>query len=182
MSKTDAMIAVMRKTMRIMSLTLATPCAIALVAWVFLITAYILGRALFNVPWLFVEEFTEFWLIVIGYFAIAYALMWGRHVAVDFVTTWLPDRVRRGLRVATSLLALPIVMYLIWRAIEWFIKGYQRGIVTSSRLQIPFWPFYLVVVIGLSALFLGLLFETCLSVIGMAQGRDILFEEAEEYF
>ena len=170
MSKTDAMIAVMRKTMRIMSLTLATPCAIALVAWVFLITAYILGRALFNVPWLFVEEFTEFWLIVIGYFAIAYALMWGRHVAVDFVTTWLPDRVRRGLRVATSLLALPIVMYLIWRAIEWFIKGY------------PFWPFYLVVVIGLSALFLGLLFETCLSVIGMAQGRDILFEEAEEYF
>ena len=39
MSKTDAMIAIMRKTMRIVSLILATPCAIALVAWIFLITA-----------------------------------------------------------------------------------------------------------------------------------------------
>ena len=182
MSKIDAMIAIIRKAMRIISLTLATPCAIALVAWVFLITSYILGRALFNVPWLFVEEFTEFWLVVIGYFAIAYALMWGRHVVVDFVTSWLPARVRRGLRVFTSLLALPIAMYLVWRSIEWFIKGYERGIVTSSQLQIPFWPFYLVVVIGLSALSLGLFFEICLSVIGLVQGRDILFEQAEEYF
>jgi TRAP-type C4-dicarboxylate transport system permease small subunit len=182
MSKTDAMIAIIRKTMRIVSLTLATPCAIALVAWVFLITAYILGRAIFNVPWLFVEEFTEFWLVVIGYFAITYALVWGRHVVVDFVTSWLPRKARRGLRVATSLLALPIVVYLVWRSIEWFIKGYQRGIVTSSRLQIPFWPFYLVVVIGLSALSLGLFFEIFLSVIGLVQGRDILFEEVEEYF
>ena len=182
MSKTDAMITIIKKSMRIMSLALAVPCAIALVAWVFLITAYILGRLLFDVPWLFVEEFTEFWLIVIGYFAIAYALMWGRHVAVDFVTSWLPEKARRGLRVATSFLALPIVIYLAWRATEWLIKGYERGIVTSSQLQIPFWPFYLVVVIGLSVFALGLLLELCLSIIGLVQGRNILFEEAEEYF
>lgn len=167
--------------MRIVSLATAAPCAVALVAWVFLITSYVVGRALFNVPWLFVEEVTEFWLVVIGYFSITYALMWGRHVAVDFVTSWLPSGIRRGLRVFTGFLALPIVGYMTWRAVEWFVKGYEREIVTASRLQIPFWPFYLVVVIGLAIFFLGLMLELCFSVIALVQRRDVVFEKAGEY-
>ena len=181
MSKTDAMITIIKKSMRVISLAPAIPCAVALVAWVFLITAYVLQRAFFT-PWIFVEEYTEFWLVVISYFSLAYALMWGRHVAVDFITTWLPARAKRGLRVFTTFLALPIAAYLLWRAIEWFVKGYQREIVTASRLQIRFWPFYLVVVIGLATLNLGLILELCLNVIGLVQGREIVFEEREEYY
>ena len=181
MSKGDGMVSIIKKTIRIISLATVAPCAVALVAWVFLITAYVLGRALFNVPWLFVEEFTEFWLVVISYFSFTYALWGGRHVIVDFVTTSLPTRVRRVLRVFTSFLAVPIAIYLTWRAVEWFVKGFERQIVTASRLQIPFWPFYLTVVIGLAVFSLGLTLELFLSVIGLVQGRDIAFEKAKGF-
>lgn len=181
MSKADSVISIIKKTVRIISLALAAPCAIALVAWVILITAYVLGRAIFNVPWLFVEEVTEFWLVVIGYFSFTYALSTGRHVIVDFVTTSLPARIRRGLRVFTSFLAVPIAIYLTCRAIEWFVKGVERQIVTASSMQTPFWPFYLTVVIGLAVFSLALTLELCLSVIGLAQDRDIAFEKVEGF-
>ena len=175
--KMDDIIGIMKKVVHIIAVALAAPCAFFLVVWVLLITSYVVGRAFFGTAWLFVEEVTGFWLVATSYLCIAYALWHGQHIRIDFVTDLLPIRVRRGLKVVSGSLAVPITSYMTWRAVEWFVKGFERKMVTASIVPILYWPFYLIIVIGLAAFSFSLTLELCLSVIGLVQGRDIGFEK-----
>ena len=162
----------LKRAYGIIALIPAVPCAISLVGWVILITIYVIGSSFFNRQWLFVEEITEFWLVAIGYLSFSYALLKGRHVITDFIVIRLPPTARRILKILTSLLSVLAVSYMTWRAIEWFEKGWERKTVTSSLLQTPFWPFYLIVVIGLFTFLLGLSLELPLDIVNLIKHKD----------
>jgi len=177
MSEENKTFNTLKRAYGIIALIPVVPCAISLVGLVILITIYVIGSSFLNLQWLFVEEITEFWLVAIGYLSLSYALLKGRHVITDFMVIRLPVVARQILKIFTSLLSMLAVSYLTWRAIEWFVKGWERHIVTSSQLQTPFWPFYLIVVIGLFTFLLGLALELPIEVINLVKHKDYTLKE-----
>lgn len=153
------------------------PCVVALVAWVFVFVAYITGRAFFNTSWMFVEESTELWLVLLGTFSLAYALRSGRHIQIDFVTGLLPKRVRSILAVITGLMAVVFVAYLVYKGTVWFWNGFESGEFSSGPLRTRLWPFYLLIPLGFGFLGLELLRELYQSVMRLMWGEEANFHK-----
>ena len=155
------------------------PCAVALVVWVFVFVIYVIGRHFFDMVWLFVEEYTGYWVVFLGYFGLAYALKTGVHIKSDIVTRRLPRKVRNVLELITGFLALPLVGYLVWRSIGWFAYGFEKEARAVSILHTLLWPAYLFVPIGLSLFALMLLLKLVRNVIALARGEEIELQVIE---
>ena len=149
------------------------PCAVALAVWVFVFVGYIIGRQFFGMVWIFVEEYTGYWVVFLGYFGLAYALKTGVHIRSDIVTSRLPKRVRNILSIVTGLLAIPLVGYLTWRSIGWLIYGIEHNASAITSLHTPLWPAYSFIPIGLSLFTLMLLLKLVRNVIALTRGEDI---------
>jgi len=127
----------------------ALVCAVISIAWVFVFAAYIASR-LFNLGWLFVEEFTGYWLVLLAYIPLAYALMTDTHIKIELVTSRLPEKARGILQACTDVIALVFASYLLGRSIEWLIHGIEYGTRASTASNILVWPIYLLIPIGLT--------------------------------
>ena len=152
------------KLMYIVSTVTVAPCVIILIIWVFLITAYVVGRKFFNFQWIFVEEFTGYMMVFVAYFSQAYVLRIGGHIKVNFVFKGLTNKIQSILELSTSFLAFTLICYLTWRSIHWFSYGFEHKL-CSSTLHIVLWPSYLTVTIGLSLFAFELALNLCLKVI-----------------
>ena len=162
---------ILDKVADITSRVLLVPCVVLLVAWVFLIGAYVIGRY-FGLVWQFVEEFTEYWLIMLAFFCLAYTLRTGGHITIDVVTRFLSKRVRSILAVITGLLALGIACYLVQAGADWFWMAWETGKRSEYPTRMPVWPYYLFVPVGLAVLCLALLHELYRSAIRLVRGEN----------
>jgi len=149
------------------------PCVVALVVWVFVFVVYVVGRQFFGMVWLFVEEYTGYWVVFLAYFSLAYALKSGAHIKSDLVTRRLPRRVSSVLEIVTDSLAVPLVGYLTWRSIGWLAYGVERGARAVSSLHTLMWPVYLLVTIGLALFTLIFLLKLGRNLIKLARGEEI---------
>jgi len=152
------------KLMNIISLVSVAPCVIILIAWVFLITVYVIGRKFFNFQWIFVEEFTGYIMVFITYFSQAYVLRVGGHIKTGLVFSRLTKTMQSKLELITSFLAFILIIYLVWRSTQWFSYGFDHKLL-SSTLHLILWPSYLSVTIGLSLFAFELALNLCLKVI-----------------
>jgi len=152
------------KVIRVLSISLISPAAVALVAGIVVMTAAIVARAVLGVAWLFVEEFTAYLMVLVTSFALLHTLRTQGHIKVDVITRLLPNRVREILEVCTSLLSLAVVGYLTQKATLWVLYGVKQQVHSSFVSNILLWPVYLFVAIGLLSLALGLLLEVYHSV------------------
>ena len=125
------------------------PCAVALVSWVFVFAAYIISR-LFGLGWLFVEEYTTYWLVFIAYIPLAYALMTEAHTRTDIVTSRLREKLRNILQLFTNFSGLVIVSYLLWRSIGWVLHGLKYDVHSGTDLNTVLWPIFTLISIGLA--------------------------------
>jgi len=73
-------------------------------------------------------------------FAVACALIIGRHVRVEFVVTRLPQRAQAVINSIISILGLGLFIVIIWRLT---VLGYtfQTSGVTTATVYIPLYPF-----------------------------------------
>jgi len=73
-------------------------------------------------------------------FAVSAALIYGRHVQVEFFVNFLPARLKALIDTFVDLLCLALFAVIIWRLI---LYGYmlQAGAETSSTARIPLYPF-----------------------------------------
>jgi len=149
------------------------PCVVALVVWVFVFVVYVIGRQFFDMVWLFVEEYTGYWVVFLAYFSLAYALKSGAHIKSDLVTRRLPKRVSSILEIITGLLAIPLVVYLTWRSIGWLAYGVEREARAVSSLHTLMWPVYLFVTIGLALFALILLLKLGRNLIRLVRGEEM---------
>lgn len=133
-------------------------CAVLTVAWIFVMVIYIVGRR-FGLGWLFVEEFTGYWLVIVAYIPLAYSLVTGVHITVDLVTRKLPEKTRSALKVFTDSIGLVLVGYLLWRSIGWVIRGIEYNLHSDSSFHIVLWPTYLPIPIGLFLFGLALMVQ-----------------------
>lgn len=137
------------KILRITSSRVVLACAVITLAWVFVFTAYIMSRFL-NLGWMFVEEFTGYWMVLIAYMPLAYALMTDTHIRIEVMSSRLPKKARSILEVCTDTIALILVAYLLGRSIEWLLQGIEYETRSSTASNIPLWPIYLLIPIGLT--------------------------------
>jgi TRAP-type C4-dicarboxylate transport system permease small subunit len=144
--------------------------AVILVAWILVFIAYITFRY-FGMPWVFVEEFTAYFMVLGASFAFAYTLKSGRHIKVDVLIRLLPRLVRNILEVFTLLLGLVVATYLTEKSFEWFLSGVKRGTQSMFPSDIIMWPVYLIVPVGFAAMDLVLLQQLYGSVIRLIKGE-----------
>ena len=137
--------------------------SITIIIWPIIMVIYVVLRY-FGAAWLFVEEFTGYWLIMIIYFSIAYTLRKEGHICVDIIINYLPLKSKKVIKSITEFISLCIVIYLIIMSIDWTIYGFLSNARSSFSSNIVLWPVYLFIPVGLFAVGLELLINLLKSI------------------
>lgn len=136
----------------LLSTGLAMISAVTFVCWIGIMAIFITCRAVFNVNWMFIEEFSAYIMVLLAFFPLAYSLRAGAHIRVDVVTRLLPERLKESLNIFTILLSIVVVGYLTNKGVLWFLYGLQSNVHSMFPSNFPMWPVYLIVPIGLGIL------------------------------
>ena len=147
-------------------------CAVALVVWVLLFAFYIVSRN-FGLNLEFVEEVTGFWLVFIVYLTLAYALTTGVHVKLRFVDRYVAEKAAGIIKVFTDVIGLIIICYLLWRSIDWVIRGVEFQLHSETALHIILWPTFLPIPIGLTLFALALMVNIGKGVTALVQTKRV---------
>jgi C4-dicarboxylate transporter, DctQ subunit len=113
-----------------------------IVIWGVMLT-YVFGKSdIFSV------EISEYLLILLCFFSIAYVQKENRHVTVDIMTEKLSDNKRQILGIITSLLCLIFCLVVGWEAANVSMMNYQRNFYSTSLIRFPMWAPYLIISYG----------------------------------
>ena len=108
---------------------------------------------------LITEEVSGYLLVLVAYLALAEALKQGRHVRVDLLISFMPDRLRARLDLILTLVGLGAMIVVTWRSVIMVYRSYVRGVEIPGILLTPVYLPQIVMVVGLLALELQLLVE-----------------------
>ena len=114
------------------------------------VTVNSFARYLFNKPFMFVDEYAQYLLVVIFYLGVGYTLRAGKHVSVAMLVNRLGQRSRAmlGLVVSVvSLAALSVMCYYSWTS---FFSTHRAGIVSLTPMQTPLALPFLAVAVGMT--------------------------------
>jgi len=102
--------------------------------------ADVIGAKLFRQPVYGALDIVMFAQLVAISYATAYALILGRHVAVEFFVILLPPRLQAVVESVISFLGLTLFALIVWRLA---VYGYslQIGGEVSATLRMPLYPF-----------------------------------------
>lgn len=92
-------------------------------------------------------ELCELFIVITASFALGYAALHKSHVDVDIVAANLPGRLQAALKVLTSFLAMATWAVTAWAGSIILIDRWSTE--ESEMLLIPFYPFRLVLFMGL---------------------------------
>jgi len=123
-----------------------------LVAMMLLTVADVFLRYVFSAPIKGSLELTEFCMVVAGFLGLAWCAVKRGHVKVDLIVSHLPPRAQGITDTITMLLAMTVVPLMAWRAFAQARYILVENFVSPS-LNIPEFPFYLVVGIGYVLIF-----------------------------
>lgn len=115
-----------------------------MVAMLLLTVGDVFLRFVFNRPILGSVEITEYLMVGTGFLGIAWCAAKGGHVGVDLIVSHFPPRIQAVIDSVTCLLSLGVAPIVAWQA---FLQaGYAKAEnVQSDLLDIPAYPFYLIV-------------------------------------
>ena len=129
---------------------------VAMVIMVVVITVNVVVRKTLDWAWLYVEEYSGYLLVLIVYLGLAYALRMGKHIRVELLVRRLPPKVRQYLELATTLICLVTLCYLLMKSIDYFLFSLEWGVKSEWYSESIMWPFHLLVPIGLAMFILGM--------------------------
>jgi C4-dicarboxylate transporter DctQ subunit len=104
----------------------------------FSVTWGAISRLLY-MPAHWVEPFSVYLFIAASFLGAAYAMKKGEHIKVDILTRRLPEKVRAGVEMFTSLLAFIFFAYLTWHSTMMAHRSFLRETTDLSLLEIPIW-------------------------------------------
>lgn len=162
---------ILNKLSKAVSFSLVGIAAFTLVCWVFVIVIFVLARALFNVQWMFVEEYTGYCMVLLTSFSFAYALRRGAHINVTAVTDVIPKRMQKPLKILADLVGLVVTVYLTWHGCKWLLHGLEGGERSWFPSRTLLWPIYALIPIGLGALSLEFLNQLLTSIGSFREGE-----------
>ena len=154
-----------------MSGTTAGIGAIVILVMVFMITTYVVVRFAGG-KWTFVEEWVGYLLVLMAYFACAYALRSGGHISVTAVVRLLPKGVRLWMTVFTSLLALVMLGFFTERSISWVSYTWTEETVSNFPSLTPMWIPSMFVVIGIVVFSIAMALYLVRSAVNAVRGIE----------
>lgn len=116
-------------------------------------------RTFASMSLLLTEEISGYLLVLVAYLAFAEAMKQGRHVRVDLLITFLPDRLRARLDLILSLLGLAAMIVVTWRSIIMVYRSYIRDVRIPGILLTPVYLPQIIMVVGVLALVLQFFVE-----------------------
>lgn len=125
------------------------------VAMMLLTVSDVFLRYAFRRPITGTLELTEYFMVVIAFFALGWCEIQKKHIKVDLLVERFPTRVKAITACITYLIGLSVLIPLTWQNFlrmqhEWDI---QRA---SILLNIPDYPFFLALVIGCTVFILAM--------------------------
>lgn len=123
----------------------------SLAVMMFLIASDVILRYVFNRPITGSFEITEFLMVIVVAFALAYTGVQKGHVRIDILISHFPPRVQAFIYSVAYLLSAGFLLLITWRS-ALYAESLRVGEDTSAALMIPVFPFVWVVVCG-SAIF-----------------------------
>jgi len=116
-------------------------------AMMLLTVSDVIGRFIFDHPIIGTTEITEYMLLCIGFLGLAWGAVNQEHIKVDLIIAHLSTKARTIVTSITLILGIGIYSFIVWRSFIESIKVYKLGS-NSSLLQIPDYPFYIILIIG----------------------------------
>ena len=131
---------------------------VVLFAMMILTALDVILRYVFNSPILGVLEITEFMMVVIVFFSLAYTQSEKKHVAVDFFVARLGERKQRIIDLISYMIYFLILVGICWKSVAKGLELLEINEV-SMTLSIPVFPFFFVVALGCAAMCLTLIWD-----------------------
>ncbi len=125
---------------------------------VFLTTANVLGRWIFNYPISGYIDWVEQAMAFFAFLGIAYTQRQGGHIRMDMVIGNIHGRFLWVTELLTTLLMLLVTLVLIYGSYLHFLRAFTIGD-SSIDINLPIWPAKLVVPVALSILALRLILQ-----------------------
>lgn len=125
---------------------------------VFLATANVLGRWLFDMPISGYIDWVEQAMAFMAFLGIAYTKRVGGHIRMDIVVSHLKGRKLWLLELFSSVIMLLVTLALIYGSYLHFLRAYTLGD-SSLDIDLPTWPSKLVVTIALTVLSLRIMLQ-----------------------
>ena len=124
---------------------------VILAAMMFLTFADVFLRYVFNRPITGSYELTEYMMVIVIGFGIAYCAVVKGHITIDIVVSRFPKRAQAIVDSTTCLIGLGLFYLITWQAAV-HLKGHFEGGIASVVLLIPTFPFIAALTLG-SAMF-----------------------------
>jgi TRAP-type transport system small permease protein len=136
----------------------------AVVVFMMLITVGdVLGRYLFKRPIVGTLELTEYFMVIIAFFALGWCEIGKKHIKVDLFVVRFSPRVRAIINCITYILSLSVLIPIAWQ--NALRVGHEFELQrASTMLNIPDYPFYLALVIGCVVFGLAMILNLAKSV------------------
>ncbi len=105
------------------------------------------------------QELSELGLMLITFLGIAYTALEKEHVRVELLLMYLPENIRLLFEAVSGGLCLMVSGIITWKAFNHTATVYGRGL-TTSLLELPLWPFILILAPGCGVLSITFLRDT----------------------
>ena len=142
-------------------------------------------RAVLNKSTIWQTEVVIYLMIAATLIGLPYVQKLRGHVGVDLLPTLLPQRMRRGLAIATLAVTAVMIAVMLYYGFDMWHFAYQRGWRSETVMAYPLWIPYLAIPVGFGLLLLQLLADLWMSLMGQpmdAKGLpDIGPEMSEDY-
>jgi TRAP-type C4-dicarboxylate transport system permease small subunit len=121
---------------------------IGLIGLLLIVIHEVIVRYVFDSPTLYSVELSEYLLVLVVFMSIGWVLKEDRHVAVTFVVDRLPEKIRLGLNLLTSLLTMAFLGIIVWKGGKTTLTAYTGNYHSSSLLDFPMWIPYALIPLG----------------------------------
>jgi TRAP-type C4-dicarboxylate transport system permease small subunit len=151
--------------------------AVALVLATLAMVHGVLTRYLFGRPTIWQTEVSIYLLVFVTFVGAAYGLKHHAHVGVDLLVERLPVRRRLAARLATAVLALVVVFFVIWTSYGTWWEAVEGNFKSPTALRAPMSVVYAIVPLGMLLVafqYLAFLVEG----VGALRGGERAAEEA----
>ncbi len=136
-----------RKYVELLTLNLDRLGRVAIFLLMLLVVSNVLGRRLFGSPVRGTVDGVEFLIAMAIGFSLAYCAIKGGHVAVDFITNRFNQKKQLLIDIFIKFISLVFLLLASWRLVLYADTMHQTG-QTSLTLQLPYYPFVLVIAFG----------------------------------
>lgn len=141
--------AVPRMLSRILDVTEVTILCTAISLLALFIIVNVIARFFFQSIY-FVEEVSEFLIILITFVGASYATRRARHIRMGALLDLMPRRLEKIFMVFISVFSAAVMFVMAWYAWQYMV-GVREMDQTTSALRAPYWTFLVIIPLGFFA-------------------------------